>query len=238
MKFLLLVFCLLAVGAFQAPAQAPAKPSALLVGGGASHDFPKWFRDADLATLKGAVPEWNFQYTDQATEITTALPTTDVLVLSANQPAIASPEVRAALDAHVAAGKGLVLLHAAVWFNWRDWPEFNVRYVGGGSRGHDKLGEFSVKLEQPDHPLLKGVPPTFLLVDELYYVMLPPSDTKTTVLATATSPASGKTFPSIWTVSQGSAKIVCIALGHDGRAHDLPAFRTLLANAVQWAASK
>ena len=33
------------------------------------------------------------------------------------------------------------------------------------------------------------------------------------------------------------ARIVAITLGHDGRVHDLPAFKTLLVNAVTWAGS-
>jgi type 1 glutamine amidotransferase len=34
------------------------------------------------------------------------------------------------------------------------------------------------------------------------------------------------------------ARIVCITLGHDHKAHELPAFQTLLRNAVTWAAGK
>jgi type 1 glutamine amidotransferase len=54
------------------------------------------------------------------------------------------------------------------------------------------------------------------------------------VLATATSPRTGKTFPSIWTVKHDTAKIAAIAAGHDARAHELPAFKQLLINAVTW----
>jgi type 1 glutamine amidotransferase len=39
-------------------------------------------------------------------------------------------------------------------------------------------------------------------------------------------------------VRHGKARIAGIALGHDARAHDLPAFQTLLKNAVAWAAGK
>ena len=39
-------------------------------------------------------------------------------------------------------------------------------------------------------------------------------------------------------VKHPKARIVGITLGHDARAHDLPAYQTLLKNAVQWAAGK
>jgi type 1 glutamine amidotransferase len=52
------------------------------------------------------------------------------------------------------------------------------------------------------------------------------------VLAEATSLKSGKTFPQVFVVKHPKARIVGITLGHDGRAHDLPAYQTLLRNSV------
>ena len=34
------------------------------------------------------------------------------------------------------------------------------------------------------------------------------------------------------------ARIVCITLGHDGKAHEHPAYKTLLQNSLAWAARK
>jgi len=39
-------------------------------------------------------------------------------------------------------------------------------------------------------------------------------------------------------VKHPKSRIVCITLGHDGRAHELPEYQTLLKNAFQWAAGK
>jgi type 1 glutamine amidotransferase len=41
----------------------------------------------------------------------------------------------------------------------------------------------------------------------------------------------------VWITRHPTARIVGITLGHDERVHDHPAFRTLLVNAVQWAAT-
>jgi len=53
-------------------------------------------------------------------------------------------------------------------------------------------------------------------------------------LATATSAKSNKTFPQVFIVKHPKARIVGLTLGHDAKAHDLPAYQTLLKNAVSW----
>ena len=42
--------------------------------------------------------------------------------------------------------------------------------LGGGARGHDKIHPFEVKALKADHPVMQGVPATFTVEDELYYV--------------------------------------------------------------------
>ena len=69
-------------------------------------------------------------------------------------------------------------------------------------------------------------------------MIVDPQATPIETLATATSPKTGKTFPSVWIVKHPKARIVCIAPGHDARAHDLPEYKKLLQNAVTWAAGK
>ena len=39
-------------------------------------------------------------------------------------------------------------------------------------------------------------------------------------------------------VKDPKTRIVCITLGHDDKAHDNPAFKTLLVYAVRWVSSK
>jgi type 1 glutamine amidotransferase len=85
---------------------------------------------------------------------------------------------------------------------------------------------------------MAGVPEQFKISDELYYSTPDPAGTPIDVLATATSPSSGKTFAQVWIVKHPKSRIVAITLGHDAKAHDLPAFKTLLKNAVNWAAGK
>jgi len=208
----------------------------LMVGGGSSHDFDKWFNKADLATLtEGGKVSAN--YTDRPADIAGALKEVDVLYQSSNQK-MDDAETRKAIFDFANAGKGLVLIHAGLWYNWPDWPEYNRVLAGGGARGHDKFGEFEVSVDQAGHPVMKGVPASFKITDELYYSKFETNGATTTVLATAKNLTNGKTFPSIWIVKHPKARIVCIALGHDAKAHDLEAYKTLLKNAVAWAAAK
>ena len=55
-----------------------------------------------------------------------------------------------------------------------------------------------------------------------------------TVLATGRSLSTAKEYPVLWTLARAKGRVVGLTLGHDGRAHELPAFRTLLQNAVRY----
>lgn len=207
----------------------------LIVGGGSSHDFDRWYKQADVETLeeKGLA---TVTYTDNTDSIIHYLPNIDVLYLSNNQP-IDDPKVREAIFDFVDAGNGLVLGHAALWYNWSDWPEYNRQLVSGGSRGHDPYGAFNVTITKTKHPVTKGVK-AFTLKDELYYYKPDPAGPGIEVLATASADGSNETFPSVFVVKHDKGRIVGLALGHDAESHNLPAYQTLLKNAVKWAAGK
>jgi putative membrane-bound dehydrogenase-like protein len=210
-------------------------PKVLLVGGGSSHDFQKYFNLADTAILNRAGIA-SVHYTESSEVTAAELKNVDVLVMSTNKGGFPTPAFREALTAFVESGKGVVLLHPAVWYNWGAWPDYNARFVAGGSRGHDKIREFTVTAKGKDHPLLQNVPARFAITDELYYVNLLPEAAVEVLIETEVAEGTKKTHPSVWTVRHPKARIACIALGHDGRAHDLPAFQSLLVNAVRWAA--
>jgi type 1 glutamine amidotransferase len=208
----------------------------LIVGGGSSHDFDKWYKEEDVATLRkdGFA---NAEYTSDPTTILAKLPTIDVLYLANNQP-IKDEATRKAIFAFVDAGKGLILAHPALWYNWNDWPEYNQKLVGGGSRGHNKYGAFDVTITNPKHPVMKGVPATFNLKDELYYFKADPAGTPLEILATAKAAGSDQVFPSVVIVKYPKGRIVGICLGHDGASHTIEPYKTLLRNCVKWAAKK
>jgi len=235
---ILLLFCgflLAQCKANSAGASVNAKSiNTLIVGGGSSHDFDRWYKQADAATLRkdGLA---TVKYTDNTDSIAYYLPDVDVLYLSNNQP-INDPKVRQAIMDFVNAGKGLVMGHAALWYNWSDWPEYNLQLVSGGTRGHDAYGTFDVTITNPNHPITQNVEQKFTLKDELYHYKLDPAGPGIEVLATASVAGSDKVYPSVFTVKHGKGRIVGLALGHDAESHNIPAYQELLRNAIKWAA--
>ena len=228
------------------PATRPASPTTrptrvLIVSGGTSHDFKRWFEDYDAGVLRDA--GCTVTATEDPAIATADLARADVALISTNQAGFDTPAFRAALFAFVAHGHGVVLLHPAVWYNYRTWPDYNAQLVGGGTHSHDAIAPFAVTVVRPDHPVMAGVPARFDVTDELYHVNPPPPATRpagtvTTDVLAQTSPSKRYhvAHPSVWVPRTTGGRVVCIAIGHDGRVHQLPAFKTLLINAVHWTA--
>jgi putative membrane-bound dehydrogenase-like protein len=220
----------------------PGKTRVLIIAGGSSHKFSEFFGVTDTATLKAA--GFSVNYTEDRDQAATAIAEADVAVISVNRMFFDTPAYRKAVFDFAAKGKGLVMLHPGTWYAFANWPELNAMIVGGGSRGHDKLGAYKVNAVKADHPIMKGVPATFDVVDELYYMnaepdRIPPGTAPIEVLAESSpSQRFQKSHPVAWTTKHERARIVGLTLGHDERVHDHPAFKTLLTNAVKWASGK
>lgn len=227
---------------------APVKPvvweegktKVLVISGGSSHDFAKYFGTTDVETLKAA--GFSVHYTEDRDQAAEALAGADVAVISVNRMFFDTPAYRKAVMAFAEAGKGIVMMHPGTWYAYPRWPELNAQIVGGGSRGHDKLGEYAVNVVKKDHPVMQGVPDSFKVVDELYYVNaeeVPAGTVEIEVLAeTSPSQKYNKPHPSIWVAKHPKAKVVNIALGHDERVHDHEAFKTILRNAVKFVSGR
>ena len=220
----------------------PGKTRVLIIGGGSSHKFGEFFGKADSAILRAA--GYTVNYTEDRDQAAAELAGADVAVISVNRKFFDTPAYRKALMAFAAAGKGIVMHHPGTWFGFADWPELNAQIVGGGARGHDKIAKYSVNALQPAHPIMKNVPASFEVEDELYYInaepeKIPPGTSPIDVLAeTSPSLKFTKPHPVVWTTKHPTARIVGLTIGHDGRVHDLAPFKTLLTNAVKWAAQK
>jgi hypothetical protein len=116
----------------------------------------------------------------------------DVLLWSANQPVSAA--TRKALLAYANRGGAIVAHHPGTWYAWKNFREWNLQVVGGGTRGHDALGAYTVKITNATHPITKAVHASFEIADELYNYNADPAGNAIEVLAEATSPKTGKFF--------------------------------------------
>jgi type 1 glutamine amidotransferase len=208
----------------------------LIMGGGTSHNFTQSYQQLDAQALRRAGDV--VRYIDSWAQLSSELNKTNVLIQASNQMPPPDPSVRNRIMTFVNTGGGLLVVHAGVWYNWEAWPAYNRILIGGGTRSHDKLGDFEVTVTHPEHPIMKGVPVRFMIHDELYHQEIDPSGSPVEVLAVTTSPLTGKTYPSIWVVKAGRGKIACIALGHDQDSHQNPAYLHLLTNATNWLGSK
>src|SRR3546814_12180482 len=96
-----------------------AKPiQILMVGGGGSHDFARWYGQEDKKTIE-STGKYSVTYTENTDSIPAYLKQADLLILTNNQPINAAGQK--AITKFVEKGNGLLLLHAAVWYNWEDW---------------------------------------------------------------------------------------------------------------------
>ena len=218
-----------ALGSYTSKDPNPTKIS--MMGGGGSHDFLNQFGINDGRVIndqgKNAVV-----YTEDSAELGNLLSTTDVLFICNNKPFDA--ETRKTIFSRVNDGMSIMIYHPSTWYNWKDWPEYNKELVGGGSTSHEKLQEFDVIVTKPNHPILKGVPRKFRIFDELYRWKKDPEAVDIEVLAMGKGINSGEEFPVLWVVKHPKAKIIGNTLGHDERAHNLPAYKKILSNTLEW----
>jgi len=216
------------------------KTSVLIISGGSSHKFHEFFGKTDSKTLEDA--GLTVHYTEDVAQATKELANADVAIISVNRAGFDTPGYRKALMDRIAAGKGVIMHHPGTWYGYKEWPELNLKVVGGGTRGHDKLGPMGVRVVNKRHPIMRGVSPEFELVDELYMMNRdgpPEGAAKIRVLAeTSVSAKSGARHPAVWITEHPKARIVGYTLGHDERAHDHPDYRKILINAAKWVARK
>ncbi len=237
----LAAFLTLVTTALCQPAASPAAfqwgsgIKVLIVGGGGWHDLDRWFNKADSASL-GAAGITSVHYTENSNTAAMELPKADVLISCVNVPGFDTPAYRKAVFDHLAAGKGVVLIHSGVWHNF-PWPEFERDIIGGPANSHDGKAPFEEHV-LAQHPVTKDLPPTFKVVDELYHTAADPKGPGIDVLVEASRSAGQQKYASVWIVHHPKARIVCIALGHDGDTHNQPEYQKLLCNSVRWAAAQ
>ncbi|MEM9405151.1 MAG: ThuA domain-containing protein [Acidobacteriota bacterium] len=193
----------------------------------------------------------------------------DVVVMNEGFGAPDWPEAtRKAFEEYIAGGGGMVSIHAANNC-WPDWKEYNrMTAVGGWAGRNEKCGpylyidaegevvrdpsegtggshgpqhEFEVVVREPEHPITKGLPPTFPHgPDELYDRLRGPAE-NVTILASAYSSkekkGTGRHEPALMVVSYGKGRIFHTILGHHVQQIQEGSFVTTFLRGTEWAAS-
>ncbi|MFO8014174.1 MAG: ThuA domain-containing protein [Phycisphaerae bacterium] len=190
----------------------------------------------------------------------------DVVLLNYNGKAWPEETNQAFLD-YVKGGGGVVVVHAAdnAFGNWKEYNE--IIGLGGWGGRNEKSGPYvyykdgklvrdtspgrggshgpqypvQIVVREPDHPVTKGLPATFMhSKEELYHSLRGPAK-NLTVLATALAEkekrGTGRHEPVLMDIRWGDGRIFHTVLGHAGTQMKSVAFIVTLQRGAEWAAT-
>lgn len=106
----------------------------------------------------------------------------------------------------------------------------------GDGSGHAPIQPFQIHTRDPDHPVMRDIPATWMQAeDELYYNLRGP-EPEIEVLAVAEWP-EGVYHPQAWVRRHGRGRVFCLTPGHHQPGASSVGFTTLLARGIEWAAT-
>lgn len=139
------------------------------------------------------------------------------------------------LDEYLASGGGLAFVHFAL--NGRKSPEALAQRIGLACdvpKVRYRHGPLNLKWQQPEHPILKGLP-ELNLEDESYWNL---TGDRAQLQVLATQDEDGQTHPQIWTIEHGRGRVFSTIVGHYSWSFDDPLYRALLLRGMAWAAQR
>jgi type 1 glutamine amidotransferase len=172
---------------------------------------------------------------ESASELAGSLDGFDAIVLNTlRQPATEndlSGSQRDGLKSYVNNGGGLVSVHISA-ASCPDWADMKKLTGGGwvlGTSWHPPFGWFEVFIDNPNHPLAKGVS-DFWTYDECYCGL----DIQPGIDVFMHGVVEGENKPLGWSFKVGKGKVANIALGHTGSSQLHPNFQRLILNSVDY----
>lgn len=177
-------------------------------------------------------------------------------------------ETQKALETYMKNGGGFVSIHAADNC-FGDWEEYNKMIGLGGWGGrnsksgpyvyYNKLGEivrdnspgkcgahgprepFLITQRNFEHPIVKGLPATWMHAhDECYSHLRGPAENLTILATAADTPelqAAGRNEPMLMTINYYEGRTFHSTLGHDTRAFECVGFIETFLRGTEWAAT-
>ena len=247
---LMFFFSLLAV---QSAAQT-AKPRFKVVAIAEAGGIHKPFVDAARLWLDKLAKEENFtvDYIENTDKIDDDFLSHYQLFIQLNYPPYMwTPKAMAAFTKYIEEGRGgwIGFHHATLlgeFDGYQMWPWFSD--FMGGIRFKDYIADFAtarVIVEDPKHPVLRGVPENFVIENEEWYVWDKSPRPNVHVLARVDestympdTPKKMGNHPVIWSNEHVKARNVYIFMGHHPQLLQNPCFTTIFRNSIFWAANQ
>jgi type 1 glutamine amidotransferase len=161
----------------------------------------------------------------------------DVIMLYQHPKCLSDAKHQQQIEAFLNRGGGLVLSHYVLWNSSPTLAD--LLGLAKGKDSHYKHKVITLKLPEPRHPIMHGLPDTFTLADECFW-HLQGDRSKITSLATSDETVGDKVSaePIIWAHEHGKGRVVASTLGHFDWTFDDPFFRTILLRGIAWAAGE
>lgn len=211
--------------------------------------------DAGLPALKQLAKErgWSVFATENgAVHQPEILERFDAIVWFQVSGDVLNEDQRAALLARVEEGAGFLGVHGTGGDPAYDWPEHPGTLIRAQFVGHPmgpQFQEATVRIEAPDHPVMRHLEPAWVRTDEWYSFEASPRGEGVQVLATLDESTytpqmkiafidrdlrMGDDHPIVWTHCIGKGRALYSAMGHMEDAYTEAAHLTFLAEAVDW----
>ena len=201
---------------------------------------------------EGRLDGFTVDYIEDTTPIDDAFLSQYRLFIQLNLPPYAwTPTAAAAFRHYIEEGRGgWIGFHHATLLGEFDgypmWPWFSS--FMGGIRFVSYIPTFAtakVTVEAPDHPVMQGVPRTFIIENEEWYKWDKSPRPNVHVLASVDentysppSPVRMGDHPVIWSNERMKARNVYIFMGHHRELFENSAFTRIFHNAILWAAQQ
>ena len=145
---------------------------------------------------------------------------------------------KAAFERYIRSGGGFVGIHSASDTEY-GWPWYG-RLVGAWFASHPDIQRATVRITNPDHPSMKGLPALWERTDEWYNFRSNPRGAvqilATLDEATYSGGAMGADHPITWCQTIDGGRGWYTAMGHTKESYDEPLFRLHLLGGIESAA--
>jgi uncharacterized protein len=146
---------------------------------------------------------------------------------------------QASFERYIRGGGGYVGVHSASDTEY-DWPWYG-RLVGAYFKQHPAVQRARVVVEDRTHRSAKCLPPVWTRVDEWYDFRAAPKDVKVVLTldeASYRNGTMGAFHPVAWYHRFDGGRAFYTELGHTDESYSDPAYRSHLAGAIIWAATR